>query len=323
MPGSSPHGSPKLPELSPDPRAQRAGVQLVVASVFFGLMAVGTKALAGTMPGPQVAFLRMVFGVLLFAGLALRQPEIVRVRRPGWLAARGLFGGAAVLLYFVSIERVGVGLATLVHYSAPIWAALLGSLVLSESVARLTRLAMVVALAGVTLVMAPALALAWQQGTAGAIGVGWYFVSLASAVVSAAALVSARAGRREVARVGARAPDGTLTLFGGFSVFGALAAAPFALPPLGTWVWPTPKLWALVVGVSAVSALAQLLMTTALAHASAAAPGVANQLSVVIASLGGVLFFDETLDAWAFAGAALIMTGVLLNVRAASPVRPR
>lgn len=300
--------------------ARRAGARLILAAVFFGLMAVGTKAVAGRMPGPQVALVRMLFGLLVFAWVAARSPGVMRSSRPKWLAARGLFGGLSVLLYFVSIEKVGVGLATLIHYSAPVWAALLGWLVLGEKVSAATRTAMLVALAGVALVMGPTLLAAWQQGSAGQVAPLWYLLSLSSAVVSAGALVAVRAGRR--AQTGAQAhvrPDGVWTLFGGFSLFGALAAAPFTLPPLGRWVWPSTGLWLLVLGVGAVSVLAQLLMTQSLAHVSAAAPGVANQLAVVIASAGGVVFFGERLTAAAAFGALLIMFGVALNLRAGAP----
>lgn len=322
MPPARPAPSPPASAELGEAAVRRAGARLVVAAVFFGLMAVGTKAVSQALPGPEVAFLRMVFGVLLFAVVAVRQPSVLHSRRPKWLAARGLFGGLSVLFYFVSIEKVGVGLATLIHYSAPVWAAVLGYLVLGERVSVGMRLAMAVAFKGVALVMGPTLVQAWQQGASGQVAPGWYLLSLGSAVISAGALVAVRAGRRaQSTATGEQVPaDGEWTLFGGFSLFGALAAAPFAVPPVGNWVWPSPQLWGLVLGVSAVSVVAQLIMTRALAHVSAAAPGVANQLAVVIAAAGGIVFFGERLTLIASLGALLIMAGVILNLRAAAPV---
>ncbi len=321
MPPQTPAGPPVLPPVSDTEAVRRAGLQLVLGAVFFGLMAVGAKAVAQTLPGPQVALLRMLFGLLVFAAVACHSPQVLRSSRPKWLAARGLFGGLSVLLYFVSIEKVGVGLATVIHYSAPVWAAMLGWLVLKERLKTATVVAMLVALAGVCLVMAPTLLRAWRGGGVGSVSTLWYFVSLASAVVSAAALVSIRAGRRAYLGVSGKGapPDGAWTLFGGFSFFGALAAAPFALPPLGRWVWPASTAWLLLLGVCVVSVLAQLIMTRALAHVSAAAPGVANQLAVAIAAVGGIVFFNERLSWVSGFGAVLVVMGVVLNLRAPPP----
>ena len=295
-----------------------AGLRLVVASVFFGLMAVGTKALSRSISGPQIVVLRMTFGLCVFAAMAVRQPKLLQTSRPKWLAARGFFGGVSVLVYFVSIDKVGVGMATLIHYSAPVWAALLGWVLLKEHLQQATLLALALALAGVSLVMGPTIAEAWRLGAQGSIAPVWYFLSLSSAFISAAALVSVRAARR-TSVTSTAPPDHVWTLFGSFSFFGLIAAAPFAVGPWGHWVWPSPSLWLLMVGVAIVSVLAQLYMTQALAHVPASAPGVANQLSVVIASVAGVIWFDEHITTLSFFGAFLIVLGVLASFRARPP----
>jgi len=296
-----------------------AGLRLVVASVFFGLMAVGTKALSRSISGPQIVVLRMIFGLCVFAAMAVRQPRLLQTSRPKWLAARGLFGGVSVLVYFVSIDKVGVGMATLIHYSAPVWAALLGWVLLKERLQRATLLALVLALAGVSLVMGPTITEAWRLGAHGSIAPGWYFLALSSAFISAAALVSVRAARRMSSTSTAR-PDHVWTLFGSFSLLGLIAATPFAVEPLGHWVWPSPTLWLLMLAVAIVSVLAQVIMTQALAHVPASAPGVANQFSVVIAAVAGVIWFNEHITALSFLGAFLIVLGVLASFRARPPI---
>ncbi|MDX2019207.1 MAG: DMT family transporter [Deltaproteobacteria bacterium] len=314
MPQPLPHtvGAPTTQEAF-----RSASLRLVLASVFFGIMAVGTKWLSMRLPGPQIAAMRMAFGTLVFALLAARTRALLRTSRPQWLAARGLFGGLAVLIYFVSIAKVGVGLATVIHYSAPVWAALLGRIVLKERMSLATAFALTLALAGVGLVMGPTLGEAWRVGAAGRVQPVWYLLSLASAFVSAAALVSVRAARRASAL---GPPDHEWTLFGSFSLFGLLAALPFAVAPLGTWVWPSGLAWLVAVGVAAVSVLAQVIMTRALAHVPASAPGVANQLSVVIATTGGVLWFNEHITALTLVGATMIVAGVLASLRGRPPV---
>jgi drug/metabolite transporter (DMT)-like permease len=281
-------------------------------------MAVGTKALSKHIAGPQIVVLRMTFGLCVFAAMAIRQPKLLSTSRPKWLAARGLFGGVSVLIYFVSIDKVGVGMATLIHYSAPVWAALLGWAVLKERLQQATLIALALALAGVSLVMGPTIAEAWRLGAQGAVSPGWYFLALSSAFVSAAALVSVRAARR-TSSTSTAPPDHVWTLFGSFSLFGLIAAAPFAVAPLGHWMWPSTIQWLLMFGVAIVSVLAQVIMTQALAHVPASAPGVANQFSVVIASVAGVIWFNEHITALSFFGAFLIVLGVLASFRARPP----
>jgi len=163
------------------------------------------------------------------------------------------------------------------------------------------------------LVMGPTLSDALRRGPQGGPPPVWYLLSLTSAFVSAAALVSVRAARRVSGLI---PPDHEWTLFGSFSFFGLLAALPFVLPPFGTWVTPSPLGCLVAVGVAAVSVLAQIIMTRALAHVPASAPGIANQLSVAIATAAGVLWFGERLTWIMILGAAMIVAGVLTSLRA-------
>ena len=108
------------------PRAAPALFILAVCSLLFALMAVIAKAAAARLPGPQIAFVRFLLGLVACAVISLRRP--LRARNKRGLFLRGLFGGAAVFCYFLTIEHLPVGIATLMNYTAPVftafWAAL-------------------------------------------------------------------------------------------------------------------------------------------------------------------------------------------------------
>ena len=79
-----------------------------------------------------MAFLR--FAVMMVPILAV--PSVARkaftFQRLDLLLYRGLFGGVAVLLYFLAIEHIPVGIATLLNYSSPIFSVAFAALFLGE-----------------------------------------------------------------------------------------------------------------------------------------------------------------------------------------------
>src|SRR4051812_3137953 len=90
---------------------------LALAAVLFGSMAFGAKRASEHLPGAEIAFLRFAIGLV---ATAIAGTTFVRLRPVGWrsLVLRGLFGGLAVLLFFTSIEKLPVGTATLLTYTA-------------------------------------------------------------------------------------------------------------------------------------------------------------------------------------------------------------
>src|SRR5262249_4218496 len=94
---------------------------MVTAALLFGVMAILAKAAAARLPGPEVAFVRFVIGLLACVVAATR----LRLRANNWrgLFWRGAFGGAAVLCYFLAIAHLPVGMATLLNYTAPVFTA--------------------------------------------------------------------------------------------------------------------------------------------------------------------------------------------------------
>ena len=192
---------------------------LVVAALLFSVMALVAKVAARRLPGPEVAFVRMLVGLLGCAVARLRVP--MRARNKLGLFLRGAYGGAAVLLYFIAIAHLPVGVATLLNYTAPVFTALYAALFLGEAVTAGTVGALGMTTLGVALVIA---------GTAppGALGLGrWQLAGIASAMLSGAAVATIRQVRKT---------DGSWEIFTAFCLAGVVIAAP---PALAAWVAPT------------------------------------------------------------------------------------
>lgn len=109
--------------------ARRRALALLVASAtLFGAMAFVVKLTSGNLPGAQIAMVR--FAVHLIPILLI--PPLFRASlhfgRLDLLFYRGFFGGLAVLLYFVTIEHIPVGQATLLNYTAPVFSGMFAAL---------------------------------------------------------------------------------------------------------------------------------------------------------------------------------------------------
>ena len=267
---------------------------LVVASLFFALMAYCARLTAGRLGVGQLVCARFVMGLLYLAVYYPAAGRSPRYGRPSLWAARGVFGGAAVYFYFMSIERLAVGPAVLLNCLWPIWAAIFSWLFLRERLSSHLGAGLVLSTLGAGLVI-------WstaQQGVALSVGVGTG-AGLLSALLSGAAVTAVRALRNDT---------DAATIFLSFNLFGALFALPFAL---GDW---RPMTWELalpVLGVGVFSVAAQLLFTQAFAYVTAAAGGVATQLTPAFSFVLGALLLAEPLLPLAVVGSGVCVVGVL------------
>jgi drug/metabolite transporter (DMT)-like permease len=274
--------------------------RLVVSALLFGLMAFVAKQASARLPGPEVAFVRFVVGLV---AVAVAVAGGLRLRPVNWtgLFLRGFFGGLAVLLFFIAIARLPVGTATLLNYTAPVFTAMFAAWFLDETVTPRTGLALAAAFGGVVLVLR-------GHAAPGEIGFGpWEACGLASAILSGAAVTTIRNLRRT---------DGSWEIFTAFCLVGSLATAPQALTG---WVAPRPVEWLLLVAVGLLAVVAHVLFIHALRHVRAAVSGVISQLTPVTALLLGALLLRERVTGTSLVGSAITLAGVAWAARSEAP----
>ncbi len=275
----------------PVPSRARARALLFGAGVLFGLSAVLAKLASrgGLMSGGQVTLVRFLVGIVAVTTLFVVRPGTFRPVRYGLLASRGLFGGVAALLYFLSIALIPAGEATLLNNTFPIWAVLISFFLLGERPTFHLAVALLVASAGVFLVLGGG-EISFTLGAGELLGI-------ASAVFGGAAVTSIRA---------LRATDNAPTIFLAMSLGGVLVSIPFGFAP-----WPreaTP--WLAAGGVGLVAFLAQLLMTEAYGALSVPEAALWQQLTP-IASFAWGLSIGERLTGMAAVGVLLGIAGVV------------
>ena len=272
------------------PKGASALAILAASSLVFALMAVAAKAAAVRLPGPQVAFVRFLFGLAACAAVSLRRP--LRARNRAGLLWRGIFGGSAVLLYFLAIEHLPVGIATLLNYTAPVFTAVWAALFLSEPLGAASIGALATATAGVALV-----SLGASRGSP--IGATrWILVGALSAVLSGAAVTVIRQVRKT---------DGAWETFAAFCATGVLITG---IPAVHAWVAPGPREWRLLAAVGALSVVAQMGFTWSMRYVRAAPAGIIQQLTPVGALALGFLVYGDRISPLSALGAALALLGV-------------
>jgi drug/metabolite transporter (DMT)-like permease len=276
------------------PERYRGTPLLVFSSFLFAVMALCTRLLAGRLSPGQVASGRFLIGLVF---LAVYYPILGRRPRYGRLSLwvlRGILGGAAVYLYFVAIDRMTVGPAVLLNACWPIHAALIGWLFLRERVTGPLLAGLALTTLGAGLVM-------WSSMGGGAsleLGLG-VWAGMGSAVLGGAAVVVVRALRHDT---------DSATVFLSFCLFGLLFSLPFAVQdwrPLG-WDVALPLL-----GVGLTSVVAQMTFTYAFGYVTAAAGGVATQLTPAFSWVMGAVLLGEAVSPLAVTGALVCVGGVL------------
>lgn len=287
-----------------------AALRLTLSATLFAAMALLAKLVSRRIPGPEVALIRFAAGVVAVAAGWAAGAVHIRPRRRGWLFARGLFGGTAVLAYFACIERVPVGEATLLNQTQPIYTLLFAWWLLGERPPGVALVALPLTLAGVALIVGVRVITDFHGSTGEVLGV-------LSAVASGVAVTSVRAARRHLAD--GPPAETAWSVFASFTTLGLLVTLPSVLPPIGHWIAPTAGEWALLLGVGAASVAAQVVMTEALQHLGGATAGIISQLTVVLTIGAGAAFLGEPLTASFVGGAALTLAGVALAVLSAAP----
>jgi drug/metabolite transporter (DMT)-like permease len=283
---------------------RRAALWMVALSaVTFAAMAFATKVATRTLPAGEVTFFRFLVMLIPFAFSPRLARQALTWQRTDLLIYRGLFGGVAVLLYFLAIEHIPVGTATLLNYSSPLWSVLFAGIFLGERSQPIVLVPFGVAVLGMLLVTG-----ALDGGTLDHLGV-WELAGFASSILSGAAVAAIRAARRT---------EGSWAIYGSFTIFGLLVAAPFS------WIgahWPQGREWIYLLSIGALSILAQLLLTYAYRWVTNVQAGVFAQLTVVVSMAFGVLFLDEPLGGTRILGATLALAGIVGVVALHRPPR--
>jgi drug/metabolite transporter (DMT)-like permease len=267
---------------------------MVGSAVLFGAMAFTAKLASARLSGSQVAMIRFATGLLPVLLIPRFRSSALTFQRLDLLFYRGFFGGLAVLCYFIAIEKISVGVATLLNYTSPLFSGLFSLFFLHEKISPKVLLPMPVALAGVFLVVQA------HARPGDVLGFGiWELVGMLSALASGAAVTAMRAARRG---------ENSWAVYSSFCLLGTVITAPLAI---ATWRNPDGLEWLWLAATSVFAIGAQLLLTFSLRWVDAMTVGVISQLAVIISIALGATFLSEVISGRTALGALLTIGGVV------------
>ena len=291
---------------------ERESSGLLLALLGFVLLSCGDaviKTMGDEWAGTAIAALRFSLGALLLGALVAKQQGRAGFVAPRpWLqVARGFMLAFASLLFFLSIFVMPLAEATAISFATPAIVALLSALLLRERIPAISWLALLLASAGVAIVLRP------------------NFLDLGPAALMPLIAAFAMAGFFLVNRATAQDVPPVAAQF-----WAAAWAAPFQLVAMGIGVasgiaslqlsmpdWTVVARCALV-AVSASAAHYLIFLGTMRASAATIAP--ASYVQIIVALLIGAMVFGDFPDAVAIGGTLLIIMAGLMLWRAQFPM---
>ena len=266
---------------------------LTASALCFAVMAVAVRIAGGHgIPGSETTLIRFLFGIGTVGILHASGAAKVIIRRIPLLSARGILGGIAILLYFMSLSAVkGPGATPLTNSvflgnSYFIYVPIFGALLIGERLCLSTAIAVISALAGLFLVAQPDFAHIRAGDSYG------FFAG----IVSGVAIVTIRELRKT---------EPSVSIFLSLCVFGAIVALVGMVT--GKPIWPDLLGWALLAVMGITSAAGQLFMTYALKYTRAGPAGIIQMTTVIYSSFAGVLWFGDPFNARILIGALIVL----------------
>jgi drug/metabolite transporter (DMT)-like permease len=209
----------------------------------------------------------------------------VRTNRPMAHATRSGLGIVVMFCTFVALSMLPLAEATVINFSAPLFATMLSALVLREKVMWHRWGAIAVGFIGVLIVVQPG------GSTLPPLGVA---VGLASAIGSAVVVITLR-------QIG-ETENPVATVFW----FNLVCVVVTALPMPIIYQDHAPHIWAVLVLAGLAAGLAQIMMTAAVRYAPVSVLAPFDYLQLVWATLWGFILFDALPSRAGLIGAVLI-----------------
>ena len=261
----------------------------------FLFIAIGLDAFE---PG-LITWLRVLFGAgVLWLVPAARMP-VAREDRARLVALSFLWVALPFTLFPLAQQWISSGLTGLLNGSLPIFATMIGAVMLRRLPGRTQVAGLVVGFGGVTVIAAPSLA----EGSNEALGVA--LVLLAVACYGIAINIAAPVTQRY----------GSLPVMARMLGLGAVWTAPLGLAGVGgsSFAWG-PSVAIATLGALG-TGLAFVVMGRLVSRVGSSRASFATYLIPVVALVLGAVFLDETVRATSIVGIGLVIAGALLASR--------
>ena len=271
------------------PRPLRGMLLMLVATVLVITMNVTLRQIADELHVFELAFLRNLFGFLLFLPwLIAARSNPLRTRRIGLHLGRAGFNTVATLAYFVALVLIPLVQVTALTFTSPLIATLLAVAVLHETMSGRRWARFFIGLVGAVIILRPG----FRE-----IGTGHLMALLSTGTWACALICTKILARTET----------SLTI----AAYSALLQVPIAF--IGAvFFWETPSLRqiGILIVLGGLAGIIQLCIAQAFRDADATLVLPIDFTKLIWASIAGYLVFSEIPDIWTWIGAIVVFLGV-------------
>ncbi|HEY5638183.1 MAG TPA: DMT family transporter [Burkholderiales bacterium] len=271
--------------------------------VSFLLMAIAGRELSAEVgPAEIVLFRNLVCLAVLAAILTRIGWRHGATARPGRHVMRNIVHFASTVAWFWAIARIPIAEVFAIEFTSPIWTALLAALFLGERLTPARVAAVTLGFIGTLVILRPGLGIVQPAALA----------ALAAAFGYAVTYIFTK---DLVAR------DRPIVILLWMNIVQFPLAAASAIP---VWVTPSPALWPWVLMVGLCGLSSHYCLSRALGAGEATVVIPIDFLRLPLAAVIAWFLYAETVDPWVYLGAAIIFSGIWLNLRyAGGPAKVR
>lgn len=215
----------------------------------------------------------------------------IRTSNPVAHALRGILGLSSMTLNFIAMMMLPMAEATTISFAAPIFATLLAALLLGEPTGRYRWGAVILGFIGVLLAMRPGGEMVYGAGA---------WVALAGALLTSCVMIQIR-------RMSQSENTGAIVFW-----FSLSSLFPLSIGMLFFGQNHDAMGWSIIAGLAICGAVAQLLLTAAMRHASVAAITTMDYTGLLWSILLGYAVFDTMPGLGTWLGAPVIVAAGLI-----------
>jgi drug/metabolite transporter (DMT)-like permease len=261
----------------------------------FLTMAIGARELSGALGTFEILFFRSLIGLITVSLLLTRHGwGQIATRKLRVHVLRNAAHFAGQYGWFYGIAFIPLAEVFAIEFTVPVWTALLAAILLGEDITRPRLIAVVLGVIGVWMILRPGAAV----------------VHPAAIAVLAGAVGYATSHTLTKKLSGSDTPLAIL-------FYMTFIQLPLGLvPALSHWLAPPLTAWPWLIAVGLTALSAHYCMTRAFQLADATVVVPMDFLRLPLAAVVGFLFYGEGIEWWVLAGAAVIFSGSLINIRA-------
>ena len=283
--------------MSPHPSTLKAAFWMAGWLTAMLVMAIAGRETTRELDVFQILEMRSVIGLFMLYPLIHLAGGFARLKtaRPWQQVGRNIAHYGAQFAWFKALTLIPLAQVISIEFTMPIWTAILAVAFLGERMGLWKNLAVALGIVGVVIIVRP--------GTSEI--VPGQIIALAAAVGFAISVTMVKSLTRT---------DSVLTIVFWMLLIQSIIGL---VPALEVWRWPSAYVWAWIIVIAFCGTFSHYCLTRAMQHADATVVVPMDFLRVPLAALAGWLLYGEGVDTLTILGAALILSGNLLNLKGA------